>query len=338
MEINLTSTVSDLKKAIHDKYEISIEVYTLKDNVAGENRKIRALVRSGNDLFPIRLEHKSGSSFIKELIRDYGMNIKIIDKKENAKKSSQQDDLSDLLNSGVNTSINTLTDTVNYLYDNEDKKGLETLMKKLVDSANKDGIYYWLYYVAKNKIFECERDSNAGFEYHFEGDCGNFNLRDFCLYFNTTPNVISPFTSGQDYSWGLEEDNQEDFFEACVLKKINLSPEDLEVKEKFIYAQHASLSILICSLIHWINNSEVSDTELANCFLSVMDPKGQSDQNLIQLCCDLPSLICQHIVGVDFDEYNSELGNSSEMFGDYVHDWVKISTRILDEETFYTPS
>lgn len=338
MKINLTSTVSDLKKAVHDKYEISIEVYTLKDNVAGENRKIRALISSEADTFPILLDDKSGSSFIKKLVKDYGMNIKIIDKKENTKKSSKQDDLSDLFNSGVNTSVNILTDTINNLYENEDKKGLETLMKNLVDSANKDGLYYWLYYVAKTKIFECYRNSGAGFEYNYEGDCGKFNLNDFCLYFNTTPNVISPFTSGQDYSWGLEEDSQEDFFETCVLKKINLSTEDLEEKDKFIYAQHASLSILLCSLINWINSSKVSNTDLANCFLSVMDPKGQSDENLIQLCCDLPSLICQHIVGIDFDEYNSELDDSNEMFGDYVHDWVKISERIIDEETFYNPS
>jgi hypothetical protein len=337
-KINLTSTVSDLKKVVYDKYNISIEIYTLKDNVAGESRKIRALISSKFEAFPILLEENNGNSFIKNLINDYGMNVKIMDEIESTNTPSQKVDLTDFLKFGVYTSANILNDTIHNLYQKKDEKGLETLMGKLIEIINNDGIYYWLFYVAKIKIFECYQNSGPDFEYNYEGDCEKFNPNDFCLFFNPKSNVISPFTSGKDYSWGTEENSQNDYFEISVLKKIGLTSDELEEKDKFTYIQHASFTILICSLIHWINDSQVSEIDLANCFLSIMDPKGQSDENLIQLCCDLPNLICQHIVGIDFDEFNSELDSSNEMFGDYVHDWIKISGRILEEETFYSPS
>jgi hypothetical protein len=335
MKINLTSTVSDLKTGIRKNFNLETEIYTLKGNVAGENRKIRALVDLNDGQFPIVLDKgQTGQAFINYLVKNFGMHIKILGDSNTEKSYETNSFVADLCSSNINLASSMLTSQIKELYADEDEEGLESLMTSLVRLAERDGRYFWIFYTAKSTIYDCSRTCESDFDYSYDLDCTKFNVLDYTLYFDPIAEVIGPFTSGRDFNWSADKGGESAYFEELVLQRLKITEDELDRPEEFVQASHAAFTFLICSLVTWINNNEVSEIDLANCFLSVMDPKGQSE-NMAQLCCDLPSLLCTSIAFIDLTEYNSEEDSSNEPFGDYVHDWLKISDRILAEDTFY---
>ncbi|MFM7730762.1 MAG: hypothetical protein ACKO6L_06970 [Flavobacteriales bacterium] len=332
MKINLTSTVSELKSSIRKKYNIEVEIFTLKGNVAGANRKLRALMQANNKPFSFD-EDLNGSDFISLLVNDFGMSIHVVDADKDAEVDQEEDAFNTIFSKSPSVASNILVKRIRALYANEDQASLEELMKRIINKVEDEGIYYWIFYAAKAMIYDCNRTSESDFDYTFDGECDRFKMSLYTIQFDPKPARIGPFMSGSDFNW--QSEGQESFFESLALHKMNMKEEDLDQQEKFTTARHGAMTILLCSLISWINSQEVSSADLSNCFLSVMDPKDQSE-NLRQLSGDLPSLICSSIAFIDLADYNSEEDDSNKPFGDYVHDWVQISDRILSEDTFFS--
>jgi hypothetical protein len=90
MRILATMPVSELKELIKEEFNASVDVYTTSGNIAGDNRKIKALCSNENIAWPINIETKNLTLLKKKLARELGLNISIVSENTDSQKSAEK--------------------------------------------------------------------------------------------------------------------------------------------------------------------------------------------------------------------------------------------------------
>jgi hypothetical protein len=93
MKINATMSVSEFRQLVKEKFNSEIEVYTSKNNVAGENRKIKALCTKENTEWPVEINTNSIQDLISMLKRKLGLSISEIENNSKNIKSTKLKDV-----------------------------------------------------------------------------------------------------------------------------------------------------------------------------------------------------------------------------------------------------
>jgi hypothetical protein len=98
MEIKATTTVIELVNSIKKHFKTSVSIFTTKGNLAGEERKVRALTDMENITWPIQISVDDISKFLKVMKKEYGFDIRINDNDASEEKvtSVQKNSLSEL--------------------------------------------------------------------------------------------------------------------------------------------------------------------------------------------------------------------------------------------------
>jgi hypothetical protein len=82
MKLFATMTVSEFKKLVLDTFNTHIEIYTSKKNIAGENRKLKALCSKEGINWPITLDSVSLSDFVSRLKHEIDLSVEIINEEK----------------------------------------------------------------------------------------------------------------------------------------------------------------------------------------------------------------------------------------------------------------
>ncbi len=96
MEIKATTTVIELVNSIKKQFKSSVSIFTTKGNLAGEDRKIRALTDKESITWPIQINVDDISKFLKVMKKEYGFDIRINNTTEVLVSSDQKNSLSEL--------------------------------------------------------------------------------------------------------------------------------------------------------------------------------------------------------------------------------------------------
>jgi len=93
MKLNATMSVSKFRLLVKETFNTEIEVYTSKNNVAGENRKIKALCSKENADWPLDINANSIQDLISMLKRKLGLSISEVENNSEKIKSIKSKDV-----------------------------------------------------------------------------------------------------------------------------------------------------------------------------------------------------------------------------------------------------
>lgn len=213
--------------------------------------------------------------------------------------------------------------------------------------------YYWLilvaFYKSQELYYASQNDTLEEFQMGFllkDEDLDFIPNERFTLYFNKERVSNDYFESSKDYKWSVMEDGDEASFIEIVLQQMNFSLKDFsgddnnKINDRFDELRNAATCYLWFSLQKF-TLSHVDDEELATCLWTVFDTSAhdivffKADGNVGQ---DAVDNILKNVLYINKEVYNVEENPNNledlKSYGDYVHDYIKISQEILNMDIF----
>ena len=339
MKINASTLVEELKKEFNSIYNENITVMTQIGNIAGDRRKIRALISKENIEFPVVIESETAEGFIRQCKRKIGLKISIGEKKsESSEFTLEEIDYS----SAHEKLVSFLTE----VFKKKDTKSCVEFNKKLIRFINENPHYYWVLYMTDRILHMLDDTENYDFNYNLSYFGLTINKEDFTLYFDEKYdflNAEAPFEQAKDFRWYSSVENKESTrnggtFINALLQKTGSAESDFEQTEKSNYLFNFGITSFYVSAGYWIDNSELESEEItegiATMIWTILESAGIENETLNEYTNLLPIFIAENLLGIDTEEYNSEENENFSSYRDYSIDWKAIADNIFEGPGF----
>jgi hypothetical protein len=348
MKINSTTQVDEIKQTLKTLFNKNIEVLTTSGNIAGDNRKVRALTSNENVEFPVVIQSESFDGFLRQCKRRLGLKI-IIPK-------TSKEAIESLINSQSNTfeignlNFQQIPDYFMRLFSillkQKNYSGCVELNRSLIQFVNANIQYYWLLPLASRVFDIVGDDEEIDFTYSISWFGLNVDHDKLTVVFDEVRDIINaeaPFEQAKDFKWYISEKDREeringDTFIAAVLKKNNAKMEDFEdpIKSELLF--NLCISTFCISSEKWINNcqSESEDLveSLATLYWTVIESVGSENQVLNEFTNHLPIFVIENLIGEEIENYNSEENSEYSSYRDYSIDWKAVAASIHEGAGF----
>ncbi len=339
MKINATTLVEELKTEFKTLYNKDIVVMTQIGNLAGDRRKIRALVTKENIEFPVIIESDSAEGFIRNCKRKIGLKLTILEK-------NSESTVLNFENINYTSGHQKLTSFLQEIFENKDTKRCVSFNKSLIQFINQNPHFYWLLSMTDQILYHLDDSGNYDFSYNLSYFGLTIKKEDLTIYFDEkydVVNAMAPFEESKDFKWYSSCENKDSkinggSFIDAILQKTGCSESDFEKPEKSEFLFNFGISSFYISAGLWVENSDL-DTEdivdgIAKMFWTVLGSAGMENETLNEYTNLLPIFIVENLLGISTEEYNSEENENYSRYRDYVIDWKSIAENIFEGPGF----
>jgi len=339
MKINATTLVEELKKEFNSLYNLNIEVLTQHRNIAGNGRKIKALLSREDVEFPVNIESESADGFIRQCKRKMGLKLLV---SEEAVHSASFDFNEINFRSTPKRLLTYLTET----FKSKDLLGCISFNKNLVNYVNTNPQCYWLLFAAEQTLNNLANEDAYDFNFSLSYFGLNIRKEDLTLYFDEKYDAINsraPFEEVRDFKWYSSSENKENqidggSFVKALLDKTKYTESDFEDSVKCAYLFNFGISSFYVSAGNWTDNNEADSDDvvdgLATMIWTVLGSAGWENETLNEYTNSLPVFVVEDLLGIETDDYNSETNEDCSSYRDYVIDWRSVAENIFEGPGF----